>query len=48
MIRRLIAITALAIAGLVLGAGPAGADHGDIACIYSKELVRLGLCVGMP
>ena len=48
MIRRLLAIAVLAFAGVLLSAAPAGADNGNILCVYNKETPRFGLCIGVP
>lgn len=49
MIRRLIAATVLAAGALVFAAGPAGADNGNIVCLYARDpKPGIGLCIGMP
>ena len=45
--RRLIALAALTAALFVFAAGPAGADNGNIVCLYAKNSPGIGLCVGL-
>ena len=47
MIRRVIAVVALAAALLVLGSTTAGAANGNIVCLYAKDPTALGLCIGI-
>jgi hypothetical protein len=47
MIRRLLALTALAFGLMVVSAGSADAAGGNIACAYNTSPLNIGICVGI-
>ena len=47
MIRRAAAVLVLAAALLLLSSGTAGAANGNILCLYGRDPLPLGLCIGL-